>query len=394
MVPAPDIEKEDQEMQRSTDRILTTHAGSLPRPPDLSEILRAKEAGQPYDALALQRRLASAVAAAVQKQAENGIDIITDGEQSKTSFTTYLSERLAGIETRPGAVARAVSDRQRQDFPEYFAVQRAAAPGFGRRQFYCIGPLQYTGQAAVQTDIDNLKAALAGVQTVEAFIPAVAVGTVEHWIANEYYPSAEAFLFALADVLREEYRAIVDAGFILQLDNPNLPDGFGLYTDLDVPAYRKFQELRIAALNRSIAGLPASRVRMHVCWGAHKGPHNTDVPLKDIVDLMLDVQVEAYSVEAANPRHAHEWHLWEHVKLPAGKVLIPGVVGHDSDTIEHPELVAERICNYALVVGRENVIAGTDCGFGTSRLHPTIAQLKFQTLVEGARLASQRLWGH
>jgi 5-methyltetrahydropteroyltriglutamate--homocysteine methyltransferase len=393
MVPEQDIEKEDQEMQRSTDRILTTHAGSLPRPPDLSEMLRAKEADQPYDEQALQQRLASAVAEAVQKQAENGIDIITDGEQSKTSFTTYLSERLAGIETRPGAVARAVSDRQRQDFPEYFAVQRAAALGFGRRQFYCIGPLQYTGQEAVQTDIDNFKAALAGVQTVEAFIPAVAVGTVEHWIANEYYPSDEAFLFALADALREEYKTIVDAGFILQLDNPNLPDGFGLYTDLDVPAYRKFQELRIAALNRSIEGLPASRIRMHVCWGAHKGPHNTDVPLQDIIDLMLDVQVEAYSVEAANPRHAHEWHLWEHVKLPEGKILIPGVVGHDSDTIEHPELVAERICNYASVVGREYVIAGTDCGFGTGRLHPTIAQLKFQTLVEGARLASKRLWG-
>jgi 5-methyltetrahydropteroyltriglutamate--homocysteine methyltransferase len=380
-------------MQRSTDRILTTHAGSLPMPPDLGEMLRAKEAGQPYDAPALQRRLASAVAAAVQKQAENGIDIITDGEQSKASFTTYLSERLAGIETRPGAVARAVSDRQRQDFPEYFAAQRAAAPGLGRRQFYCIGPLQYTGQAAVQTDIDNLKAALAGVQTVEAFIPAVAVGTVEHWVANEYYTSDEAFLFALADALREEYKTIVDAGFILQLDNPNLPDGFGLYTGLDVPAYRKFQELRIAALNRSIEGLPASRIRMHVCWGAHKGPHNTDIPLKDIVDLMLDVQVEAYSIEAANPRHAHEWRLWEHVKLPEGKILIPGVVGHDSDTIEHPELVAERICNYASVVGRDNVIAGTDCGFGTGRLHPTIAQLKFQTLVEGARLASKRLWG-
>jgi len=379
-------------MQRSTDRILTTHAGSLPMPPDLGEMLRAKEAGQPYDAPALQRRLASAVAAAVQKQAENGIDIMTDGEQSKTSFTTYLSERLAGIETRPGAVARAVSDRQRQDFPEYFAAQRVAAPGFGRRQFYCTGPLQYTGQAAVQTDIDNLKAALAGVQNVEAFIPAVAVGTVEHWIANEYYPSDEAFLFALADALREEYKTVIDAGFILKLDNPNLPDGFGLYTDLDVPAYRKFQELRIAALNRSIEELPASRIRMHVCWGAHKGPHNTDIPLQDIVDLMLDVQVEAYSLEAANPRHAHEWHLWEHVKLPEGKILIPGVVGHDSDTIEHPELVAERICNYASVVGRENVIAGTDCGFGTGRLHPTIAQLKFQTLVEGARLASKRLW--
>src|SRR4029453_14280246 len=197
-------------MKRSTDRILTTHAGSLPRPSDLSEMLRTKEAGHACDAQTLQQRLARAVAMVVQEQVENGIDIITDGEQSKTSFTTYLSERLAGIETRPGAVARAVSDRQRQDFPEYFAAQRAAAPGFGRRQFYCIGPLQYTGQAAVQTDIDNLKAALAGVQTVEAFIPAVAVGTVEHWVANAYYPTDEAFLFALADALRQEYRAIVD----------------------------------------------------------------------------------------------------------------------------------------------------------------------------------------
>jgi 5-methyltetrahydropteroyltriglutamate--homocysteine methyltransferase len=280
----------------------------------------------------------------------------------------------------------------RHDFPEYFAAQRPAA-GVGRRQCYCIGPLQYTGQAAVQTDIATLQTAMVGVQAAEAFLPAVAVGTVEHWIANEYYPSDEAFLFALADALHEEYRAIVEAGFLLQLDNPNLPDGFGLYTHLDVPAYRTFQELRIAALNRSIAGLPASRIRMHVCWGAHKGPHNTDIPLKDIVDLMLDVQVEAYSMEAANPRHAHEWHLWEHVKLPAGKILIPGVVGHGSDTIEPPELVAERLCNHASVVGRDNVIAGTDCDFGTSRLHPTIAHLKLQTLVEGARLASQKLWG-
>jgi 5-methyltetrahydropteroyltriglutamate--homocysteine methyltransferase len=382
----------EEAMKRSTDRILTTHAGSLPMPSDLSAMIRAQEAGQPYDAQALQKRLASAVAEAVKMQAEHGIDIITDGEQSKPSFTTYLSRRLAGIETRPGAVARAVSDRQRQDFPDYFKAQRVASPGAGRRQFYCVGPLQYTGQGAIQTDINNLKAAMAGVQAEEAFLPAVAVGTVEHWMANEYYPSDETFLFALADALHEEYKAIVDAGFILQLDNPNLPDGFGLYTDLDLPAYRKFQELRIAALNRSIAGLPASRMRMHVCWGAHKGPHNTDIPLKDIVDLMLEVQVEAYSVEAANPRHAHEWHLWEHVKLPEGKMLIPGVVGHDSDTIEHPELVAERICNYAAVVGRDNVMAGTDCGFGTGRLHPTIAYLKFQTLVEGARLASQRLW--
>jgi 5-methyltetrahydropteroyltriglutamate--homocysteine methyltransferase len=380
-------------MQRSTDRMLTTHAGSLPKPSDLDALLHAKEAGQPYDAPALPQRLARAVTEVVQQQVEYGLDIISDGEQSKTSFTTYVSERLAGIETRPGAVARAVSDRQRQDFPAYFAAQRAAAPGVGRRQFYCVGPLQYIGQDAVQTDIANLKTAMAGVQAAEAFLPAVAVGTVEHWIANEYYPSDEVFLFALADALHEEYKAIVEAGFLLQLDNPNLPDGFGLYTHLDVPAYRQFQELRIAALNRSIAGLPASRLRMHVCWGAHKGPHNTDIPLQEIVDLMLAVQVEAYSVEAANPRHAHEWHLWEHVKLPAGKILIPGVVGHDSDTIEHPELVAERLCNYASVVGRDNVIAGTDCGFGTSRVHPTIAHLKFQTLVEGARLASRQLWG-
>jgi 5-methyltetrahydropteroyltriglutamate--homocysteine methyltransferase len=258
-------------MKRSTDRMLTTHAGSLPKPSDLDAMLRAKEAGQPHDAPALQQRLARAVAEVVQQQAEYGLDIISDGEQSKTSFTTYLSERLAGIETWPGAVARAVSDRQRQDFPEYFAAQRTAAPGVGRRQFHCVGPLQYIGEEAVQADIANLRSALAGIQVAEAFLPAVAVGTVEHWIANEYYPSDEAFLFALADALHEEYKAIVGAGFILQLDNPNLPDGFGLYTHLDVPAYRKFQELRIAALNRSIAGLPASRLRMHVCWGTHKG---------------------------------------------------------------------------------------------------------------------------
>ena len=296
-------------MQRSTDRILTTHAGSLPMPADLHAMLRAREAGEPYDALAVQTRLTRAIAEVVQQQAEHGLDILSDGEQAKTSFTTYVSERLSGIETHPGAVARAVSDRQRHDFPDYFAALRTAA-GVGRRQFYCIGPLQYAGQAALQTDIANLQTALVGIQAAEAFLPAVAVGTVEHWIANEYYPSDEALLFAMTDALHEEYRAIVEAGFLLQLDNPNLPDGFGLYTDLDVPAYRQFQELRIAALNRAIAGLPADRVRLHVCWGAHKGSHNTNVPLKDIVDLMLAVQVQAYAVEAANPRHAHEWHLW------------------------------------------------------------------------------------
>jgi 5-methyltetrahydropteroyltriglutamate--homocysteine methyltransferase len=257
----------------------------------------------------------------------------------------------------------------------------------------CTGPLTFIGHAALQTDIDNFKAALQGVEGPEPFLPAVAPGTIEHWMKNEYYRSDEEFLNAIADAMHEEYKAITDAGFLLQIDDPDLADAWQIQGDMSVPEYRKFAELRIEALNYALRDIPEESVRFHMCWGSYHGPHKYDVPLKDIVDLVLQVKAVGYSIEASNPRHEHEWRVWEDVKLPEGKVLIPGVVGHATDFIEHPELVAERLIKYAKLVGREQVIAGTDCGLGTRVGHPKIAWAKFQALVEGAQLATQRLWG-
>jgi 5-methyltetrahydropteroyltriglutamate--homocysteine methyltransferase len=254
------------------------------------------------------------------------------------------------------------------------------------------GPLKYTGQAAVQTDIQNLKAAVQAVNPTEAFLPSVSPGTIEHWLRNEYYKSDEEYLAALSDAMHEEYKAIVDSGLILQVDNPDLPVIWQLHPEMDIAAYRKFAELRVDAMNHALRGLPTERIRVHTCWGSYHGPHNCDVPFKDFVDLFLKANVECYSIEAANPRHDHEYHVWESVKFPEGKTLMPGVVGHSSDFVEHPELVAERLVRFANLVGRENVIAGTDCGLDTRVGHPKIAWAKFKSLVEGARLASQRLW--
>jgi 5-methyltetrahydropteroyltriglutamate--homocysteine methyltransferase len=253
-------------------------------------------------------------------------------------------------------------------------------------------PLSYTGQAAIQADIDNFNAALQGASPVETFLPSVAPGTIEHWLRNEHYASDEAFLNAIADVMHKEYKAIVGAGFLLQIDDPDLGDAWQIHGDMDVPEYRKFAELRIEALNHALREIPQEKIRFHMCWGSYHGPHLFDIPLRDIIDLVLNVNAEAYSIEASNPRHDHEWKVWQDVKLPDGKILIPGVVGHASDFIEHPELVAERLLKYARLVGRENVIAGTDCGLGTRVGHPKIAWAKFEVLAEGAHLASQELW--
>jgi len=261
----------------------------------------------------------------------------------------------------------------------------------------CTGPITYQGQAAVQSDIATFKAALAGVNPAEAFIPAVAPGTIELQRRNTYYPTDEAYLFAIAEAMREEYRAIVDAGFVLQLDDPRVVTQYGMPDPApSIAAYRKFAELRVEAINHALAGIPSDRVRYHLCWGSWHGPHVTDVPLKDIVDIVLRVRADAYSVEAANPRHEHEWQVWEDVKLPDGKILIPGVVAHTTNLVEHPELIAWRITTYARLVGRENVIAGTDCGFSqgafTPRVHHSIMWAKLQALAEGAALATKQLW--
>jgi 5-methyltetrahydropteroyltriglutamate--homocysteine methyltransferase len=383
-------------MRRSTERILTTHAGSLPRPDDLRDMLIAKDDGQPYDQARFTTRVQSAVAEVVQQQTAAGLDIINDGELSKRSFSTYARERLSGFEERPLSADERPSMISGRDMPE-FAEYFASRGGFGgasanARQVFCTGPLKYIGHTAVQADIANFKAALMGVQVADTFLPAVAPGTIEHWMRNRYYPSDEGYLEAIADAMREEYQAIVEAGFLLQIDDPDLPDAWQIHPHMSVPEYRKFAEMRVEALNHALRGIPPERVRLHVCWGSYHGPHKYDIPLRDIVDLILKVTVEGYSIEASNPRHEHEWRVWEDVKLPEGKVLIPGVVGHATDFIEHPELVAERLVRYAGLIGRENVIAGTDCGLGGRVGHPKIVWAKFEALAEGARLATRQLW--
>jgi 5-methyltetrahydropteroyltriglutamate--homocysteine methyltransferase len=385
-------------VKRSTDRILTTHVGSLPRPADLRAMLTAKSSGQPYDAQAFAQRVQSAVAEVVQQQVASGIDVVNDGELSKPNFTSYARERLSGFEVREyapgqGPPVMSISARDQQEFGAYFAAQgRRAAIGTAPRAVVCTGPLRYVGQAAIQADVANLKAALQGTAVAEAFLPAVAPGTIEHWLGNEYYPSDEAYLAAIADTMHDEYQAIVDGGFVLQIDDPDLPDAWQMFPDMSVADYRRYAEVRLEALNHALRGIPPERVRLHVCWGSYHGPHKYDIPLREIVDLVLRVPAQAYSIEASNPRHEHEWALWQDVKLPEGKLLIPGVVSHCSDFVEHPELVAQRLVRYAQLVSRENVIAGTDCGLGERVGHPSIVWAKFQSLAEGARLASHELW--
>jgi 5-methyltetrahydropteroyltriglutamate--homocysteine methyltransferase len=378
-------------MKRSTQRILVSHAGTVGRSPELRAMVIAKSKGEAYDAALLNSRIKSTVAEVVRQQVDNGIDIVNDGEVSKPGFSNYIRDRLGGVVERPmapNAWFSKIWGRDNKDFEEYFKA-RNTPPA---TEAVCTGALSYIGQATVQADIDNFKAALKDVKVEEAFLPAVAPGTIEHWLRNEHYSKDEDFLSAIADACHEEYKAIVDAGFILQIDDPDLPDAWSIHPEFDFAAYRKFASLRIEALNQALKGLPADRVRFHTCWGSYHGPHMFDVPLKDIVDLILKVNAECYSIEASNPRHEHEYHVWEEVKLPAGKSLMPGVVGHCSDFVEHPELVAERLIRYAKLVGRENVIAGTDCGLGSRVGHPKIALAKFAAMAEGARLATQRLW--
>jgi 5-methyltetrahydropteroyltriglutamate--homocysteine methyltransferase len=384
-------------MQRSTDRIRTTHAGTLPRANDLRDMVMAKDNGQAIDETGFTNSARSAMTAAVQKQIETGIDVVNDGELTKGSFTNYVRARLTGHETRPidlAAQPASIAGRDMQVFAEYWAGRglfgQAANP---TTEIVCSGPVTYTGKEAVQEDIADFKAALEGVRDHEAFLPAIAPGTIEHWMRNVHYPSDEAYLEALADAMHEEYKAITDAGLILQIDDPDLPDGYQMYPSMDVPDYRKYAQLRIEALNHALRDLPIEQVRFHTCWGSYKGPHKFDIPLRDIADLMLSVRAQAYSIEASNPAHEHEWEVWKEIKLPDGKILIPGVIGHYCDFIEHPQLVADRLVRYAGVVGRENVMAGTDCGIGSRVGHPNICWAKFEAMAEGARIATKQLWG-
>jgi len=383
-------------MKRSTERILVTHAGSLARPKDVMEMLLARNDGKPYDRKALPKRLRSAVAEAAQKQIECGVDIVNDGELGKSNFSRYARERLSGFVERPAGPdfkPTSIFGRDMIEFPDYFNRGGRTSIGHHSRVFYCAEPLKYVGHDEVKADIENLKAALHGKQFEEAFLPAIAPGTMEHWMKNEYYPTEEAYLFAIADAMHEEYKAIVNAGFVLQIDDPDLADAWQMFPQMSVADYRKYQEMRIDALNHGLRDLPIDRVRFHMCWGSYHGPHKYDIPLKDIVDIILKVRAGAYSIEASNPCHEHEWRVWEDVKLPDGKILIPGVVGHYSDFIEHPQAIADRLVRYAKIMGRENVIAGTDCGIGSRVGHPQVGWAKFQAMAEGARLATKQLWG-
>jgi 5-methyltetrahydropteroyltriglutamate--homocysteine methyltransferase len=387
-------------MKRSTERILTTHVGSLIRPQPLQDFLRAKQAGKPFDQGAYDRCLSDAVADVVRRQAEAGIDVISDGEFGKSiSWSQYVLERLSGFERRPVKPGANPFQRgaDRERFAEFYAELDAHEEIATRTDSVCVGPIAYTGQAELQRDIDNLKAALKGVRVEEAFLPVAAPASVIPDRKNEYYKSDEDCLVAIGQAMHTEYKMIVDAGFLLQLDDARAAVTYdrmvppGSFAD-----YRKWVAMHMEVLNHAIAGLPPERIRYHVCWGSWPGPHTTDVPLKDIVDLILSVKVGAYVIEGANPRHEHEWKVWQDVKLPEGKVLIPGVISHATNVVEHPELVAERIARYARVVGRENVLAGTDCGFAQGpfyrRVHPSIMWAKLEALAQGARLASRELW--
>jgi 5-methyltetrahydropteroyltriglutamate--homocysteine methyltransferase len=383
-------------MKRSTDRILVSHVGSLARPRDLMEMLVARNEGKPFDAEALARRTRDAVADVVEKQIECGIDIVNDGELGKSNFSRYTKERLGGFIERPAGPdfkPTSIFGRDMLEFTEYFNRGGRTSIGHHARVFYCVEPLTYMGQEEVKADITNLKNALQGKKIEEGFLPAVAPGTMEHWMKNEYYKTQEEYLFAIAAAMAEEYRAIVDAGFVLQIDDPDLADAWQMHPRMSTAEYRKYQELRIEALNHGLKGLPEDRIRFHMCWGSYHGPHKYDIPLNEIVDLVLQVRAGCYSIEASNPCHEHEWRVWEGVKLPDGKLLMPGVIGHYSDFIEHPRAIADRLIRYAKIVGRENVIAGSDCGIGSRVGHPQVGWAKFQAMAEGARIASRELWG-
>jgi len=383
-------------MKRSSERILTTHAGSLPQPNDLKQMHAVKDSGQPCDEEAFAKRVRSAVADVVKKQIDCGLDIINDGEVGKSSFSRYVRERLSGFverEAKPEERASMIFARDMVEFGDYFRKRFGTVRGENVKRVFCNGPLKYIGHTALQAEIEDFKAGLQGVKFEEAFLPAIAPGTIEHWMKNDYYPNDEAYLFAIAEAMRDEYKAIVEAGFLLQIDDPDLPDGWQFNVNMTVPEYRKYAELRVDALNHGLRDIPPEKVRFHTCWGSYHGPHNYDIPLRDIVDLILKVRANTYSIEASNPRHEHEWRVWEEVKFPEGKVLVPGVVGHATDIVEHPQVVADRIVRYAKLVGRENVMAGTDCGLGPRVGDPQIAWAKFEAMAEGARLATKQLWG-
>ena len=380
-------------MKRSIERFLTTHTGSLPRPEDLVRTMFAKEESVPVDPVALKVRIRSAVAAIVEKQIEAGIDIVNDGEMSKPSYATYIKDRLDGF----GGESHPLIYQDLVDFPE-FARRVFGDPGRSRRRTPgCNGPITVRDPAAAEADVDNLKTALGRVNAQEAFLSAASPGVISLFFHNGHYSSEEAYLYAIAEAMRQEYETVANAGFILQIDCPDLAMGRHIqYADLSVAEFRNKARLHIEVLNHAVANIPADRLRLHLCWGNYAGPHHCDVPLRDIIETVFLAKPSGLSFEAANPRHAHEWTVFEDVKLPESKILIPGVIESKTNFIEHPELIAQRIGRYAKVVGRENVIAGSDCGYGTwvgqAAVDPGVVWAKLASLAEGARLASREFW--
>jgi 5-methyltetrahydropteroyltriglutamate--homocysteine methyltransferase len=358
----------------------------------------ARMDGNAIDEQAYAERVRSAVRDCVLQQVDTGLDVVSDGEMGKPSFITYAASRLSGLQKREGfRPSPFANTRETRDFPEYYQSTIAEQVSARRRRalMVCSGPVAYKGQAALKADLETLKAALAGAGAAEAFVPAIAPSNVEATTPNEYYPTPEAYVFAIAEAMREEYRAIVDAGFLLQIDDPFLVTYYITQPDLDIAACRKWAALRVEALNAALSGIPADRIRFHTCYSINMGPRIHDMQLKDIVDIILRVRAGAYSFEAANPRHEHEWEDWRRIKIPDDKVLIPGVITQSTVLVEHPELVAQRIARFASIVGPERVIAGADCGFasfaGSNEVHPSIVWAKFKALVDGARLASRQL---
>jgi 5-methyltetrahydropteroyltriglutamate--homocysteine methyltransferase len=380
-------------MKRSTERFLTTHTGSLPRPDDLIRMMFAKEEGVPIDCAALAARIRSAVADVVKKQADAGLDIVNDGELSKPSYATYIKDRLKGF----GGTSQPLTYQDLVEFPE-LAKKVFGDPGRARRKTPgCNAPISLGDPAAAETDAANLKAALGAAKVVEGFMSAASPGVIALFFRNDHYPSREAYVQAIAEAMRHEYETVVKAGFVLQIDCPDLAMGRHIqFAGLSLAEFRKQAALNIEALNHALANVPSDRVRLHVCWGNYEGPHHCDVPLADIIDIVFRAKADGISFEAANPRHAHEWAIFETVKLPPGKVLIPGVLESKTNFIEHPELVAQRLARYAKLVGRENVIAGSDCGYGTwvgqAAVDPGVVWAKMAAMAEGARIASRQFW--
>jgi 5-methyltetrahydropteroyltriglutamate--homocysteine methyltransferase len=387
-------------VKRSTDRILTTHVGSLVRPRPVLDLLWAKERGEAYDPDTFESMARDAVSEIVTKQVDTGIDIVCDGEQSKSSFLTYIAERLSGFSPSENQGEDLwIDSRETLAFPEFYDAHRKAREGLVAKpvRLVCTSPVSYCGHAALIRDINNVKEAADTQGAGEVFMTAVSPSDVEGQQPNQYYESDEAYLYAIADAMREEYKAIIDSGLILQIDDPRLLTYYISRPDLSVSDCRKWAEVRVEALNHALNGLPEDRIRFHTCYGINIGPRVHEMNLADIVDIMLKVNASAYLFEAGNPRHEHEWKLWENVKIPAGKSLIPGVISHSTPLVEHPELIAQRLLRFAQVAGKENIIAGSDCGFASfaateQEIHPSIVWAKFQSLVEGACIASKELW--